>query len=361
MFPFGCVESCPGCRYRALPPAESDARKQAWVASNLAPWRAALAPLRAPAMRWGYRRKALLHARPGPSGWEFGLLRRRGREAELIAIPACPLHEPALNQRLEVLRTLIPPDLPLAFVQASGAMLTLVLKCHPAPAWRAWAGAQEGALRAAGVASLALNWNPAAGRRALSSRHQELVFGPDFVREGGLLHGAQSFRQQIPEVESAALSLAEEFLAQAGLSLAADLYSGAGASLSRWRARGWEAVAVELGGEACRAAELNAPGALVLKGKVEHRLPQLEAFLAGRPFVLYTNPPRGGHDPETLEWIRRAAPLRIAYLSCNARTLARDLARLDPGFVVESLKPFDFFPQTDHVESLALLRARSEV
>jgi tRNA/tmRNA/rRNA uracil-C5-methylase (TrmA/RlmC/RlmD family) len=49
--------------------------------------------------------------------------------------------------------------------------------------------------------------------------------------------------------------------------------------------------------------------------------------------------------------------VRIAYLSCSAGTLARDLAGLESaGYVVCSLHPFDFFPLTHHVECLALLR-----
>ncbi|MGZ3706933.1 MAG: hypothetical protein ACXVA8_12970, partial [Bdellovibrionota bacterium] len=305
---------------------------------------------------------ALLHARliPG-SGWNFGLLRRLGpqsRLTELVAIPDCPLHESSLNFRLMVLRTLIPLDAPLVFVQASGAILTLVLKCARNEEWIAWARSLEPALREAGVESLYLNWNPAAGRRALSARHQEKLFGPDLIWEGGFAHGALSFRQQIPEVEDAALDRAEEFLATAGISAAVDFYSGAGASLARWVKRGWRAAGVELVAEACRAAEVNAPGATVLKGRVEHRLPQLGEFISGAPFVLYTNPPRDGHAGEALAWIALSRPERIAYLSCNQRTLARDLQALAPFFEIESVQPFDFFPQTDHVESLALLRRK---
>lgn len=353
--PSGCVERCPGCRYRVLPPSESDARKQAWVASCLAP--RPVAAIRSPARRLGYRRKALLHAGVGQSGWELGLLRRLGpqrREKELIPIPACPLHEPALNDRLTVLRSLVPDEAPLAFVQASGRVLTLVLKCAPSPRWLAWARAIEKPLRASGVESLFLNWNPSAGRRALSSRHQELVFGTALVEEAGLKHGALSFRQQIPEVENAALGLAEAFLG--GSEVVVDLYSGAGTSLARWRARGARVAGVELVAEACRAAELNAPGTLVLKGRAEHRLPQLDEFLRGAPFAVYTNPPRDGHAGEILAWLALRAPERIAYLSCNARSLARDLETLQEHYELAApVQPFDFFPLTDHVECLALL------
>jgi 23S rRNA (uracil1939-C5)-methyltransferase len=359
MIPQGCVESCPGCRHRALSPEESALRKTAWLGRNLEPWAPVLLPLRAPGRRWGYRRKALLHARFESGEWRFGLIRREGRDEFLVPIPGCPLHAPELNERLMVLRTLIPEGLPLVFVQATGTILTLVVKCPRSETVLAWARTLEEPLRARGVQSLQLNWNPAAGRRALSSRHQEPVFGPSLAQEGGLFHGAQSFRQQIPELEGEALGAAEAFLAHAGVPVAVDLYSGAGASLARWLARGWSAAGVELVGEACVAAARNAPGALTLKGRTDQRIPQLDAFLAARPFVLYTNPPRMGHDEATLAWILRAAPRRIAYLSCNPKSLARDLASLagSPAgrYRVERLLPFDFFPQTDHVECLALL------
>lgn len=353
------MERCPGCRYRTLPPEESDRRKAEWAGHWLTPLGAPVAPLKAPKQRWAYRRKALLHARAETGSWQFGLLRRmpeNRRETELVPIPSCPLHEPALNERLMVLRTLIPPGAPLVFVQASGTVLTLVLKCPRAENWVEWARTLEPPLTAAGVRTLYLNWNPSAGRRALSARHQERIFGEELVESDGQLHGAMSFRQQIPEVEGYALTLAENFLG--GAALIADLYSGAGASLARWRALGARTVGVELVAEACRAAERNAPGALVLKGRVEDRLPQLDDFLGSSPFALYTNPPRDGHAPEALAWIRLRQPSRIAYLSCNARTLARDLEVLGGGYEIEAAQPLDFFPQTDHVECLALLRRR---
>jgi len=357
--PDGCVELCPGCRYRELSAPESDRRKQEWASAQLAPWAHTIAPLRAPTQRWGYRRKALLHARPAAGGWEFGLLRRAGpRDFELVPIPRCPVHEPALNEALKVLRTLIPPRAPLAFVLASGGLFTLVFKCAPAPTLRAWAREQEPRLRAAGVLGLQLNWNPAAGQRAVSSRHQERVFGPALVEAEGEFHGALSFRQQIPTLEREALSLAEAHLARANAAVAVDLYSGAGASLRRWERRGWKVVGVELGGEACEAARRTAPGAAMLRGRVEHRLPQLDEFLGGEEFVAYTNPPRDGHAETVLAWLLERAPGRIAYLSCNAKTLGRDLVRLEGSYAVDRIQTFDFFPQTDHVESLALLTRR---
>jgi 23S rRNA (uracil1939-C5)-methyltransferase len=257
-----------------------------------------------------------------------------------------------------VLRTLMPAGIPLVYVLASGVIFTLVLKCHADEKWQAWARQLEAPLRAAGVESLFLNWNPAAGRRALSSRHQKLVFGKELVIDGGHLHGALSFRQQIPELEGAALGRAEKHLA--GAELIVDLYSGAGASLTHWLALGARVAGVELVAEACRAAEQNAPGAVVLKGRVEHRLPQLDEIVGKEPFSLYTNPPRSGHEPEVIAWMLSQKPLRIAYLSCNSKSQARDLAALSAQYeITGEIWAMDFFPQTDHVECLALLTKKT--
>lgn len=74
--------------------------------------------------------------------------------------------------------------------------------------------------------------------------------------------------------------------------------------------------------------------------------------------LLYVNPPRTGLEPEILTWaIDEFRPERLAYLSCSAGTLSRDLRALTvAGYKVEALVPYDFFPQTHHVETLALLR-----
>ncbi|MEZ5584571.1 MAG: hypothetical protein R3F37_19025 [Candidatus Competibacteraceae bacterium] len=73
---------------------------------------------------------------------------------------------------------------------------------------------------------------------------------------------------------------------------------------------------------------------------------------------MYVNPPRTGLEPEILDWtIQEYRPARMAYLSCSAGTLHRDLMGLTTaGYAVERIIPYDFFPQTYHVETLVLLR-----
>ena len=73
--------------------------------------------------------------------------------------------------------------------------------------------------------------------------------------------------------------------------------------------------------------------------------------------VAIVDPPRTGMDPRVLHAVAGSAPSRIVYLSCEPSTLARDAALLHKeGYSVERLELFDFFPQTYHIESLALFR-----
>ena len=69
------------------------------------------------------------------------------------------------------------------------------------------------------------------------------------------------------------------------------------------------------------------------------------------------NPPRKGADLATREAIVACAPHRVIYVSCDPDSLARDLDWLAAcGYSVAALQPFDLLPQTEHVETVALLR-----
>jgi 23S rRNA (uracil1939-C5)-methyltransferase len=67
------------------------------------------------------------------------------------------------------------------------------------------------------------------------------------------------------------------------------------------------------------------------------------------------DPPRQGLSPALRTWLREAGPPVLAYVSCNPATLARDSAALSSGgYRIASLDYYDFYPQTAHVESLAV-------
>lgn len=82
-----------------------------------------------------------------------------------------------------------------------------------------------------------------------------------------------------------------------------------------------------------------------------------EEFLENHPKadVLITDPPRDGMHQKVVEQILKLAPERIVYVSCNSATQARDLALMQDMYRVVKILPVDMFPQTHHVENIALL------
>ncbi|WP_086349045.1 23S rRNA (uracil(1939)-C(5))-methyltransferase RlmD [Candidatus Enterococcus clewellii] len=76
------------------------------------------------------------------------------------------------------------------------------------------------------------------------------------------------------------------------------------------------------------------------------------------PTVLVVDPPRKGLTPSFIETAMEMAPERIVYISCNPATLARDLKLFGEQYEVKKIQPVDLFPQTAHVEAVALLQKR---
>jgi len=82
-----------------------------------------------------------------------------------------------------------------------------------------------------------------------------------------------------------------------------------------------------------------------------------DEFLANHPKadVLITDPPRDGMHQKVVEQILKLAPERIVYVSCNSATQARDIALMKDDYELVKILPVDMFPQTHHVENIALL------
>lgn len=75
--------------------------------------------------------------------------------------------------------------------------------------------------------------------------------------------------------------------------------------------------------------------------------------------LIVLDPPRTGLSKETLAAVSGLQPREIVYISCNPATQARDVKLLSgSGYGLESLQPLDMFPQTEHIEAIALLRRR---
>jgi tRNA/tmRNA/rRNA uracil-C5-methylase (TrmA/RlmC/RlmD family) len=324
----------------------------------LAAWSDRLQPLRAAAKtaRLGYRERVTLTAAyDQTSGWRFGLMRRD----ELIAIHDCPVHDQRVRALVHHLAPRLPaPDvLPLAYLQVAGRQATLIVKEREVAASVLDAVVDD--LGSTGIEGLWLHLHPSAGRRLFARSGWRLIWGAGVSRDGlGLVHGPTAFLQPLPALHLEALEAAAAHLRPSKEASVLDLYCGHGATLRLWTGTGARTLGVELSGEAVRDAARNAPHAEVLRGACTQRLPQIRAWWkeGHGEGLTYVNPPRSGLDGEVARSLaQELRPMRIAYLSCSAGTLARDLDLLETaGYRIDAILPFDFFPQTHHVETLAL-------
>ena len=86
----------------------------------------------------------------------------------------------------------------------------------------------------------------------------------------------------------------------------------------------------------------------------------IPSLTLGKNCLAVLDPPRKGCDSAVLQALLSAMPGHIAYISCNPATLARDLRILTHGYDIKLIRPYDLFPRTFHVETLAVLERKNE-
>ncbi len=136
----------------------------------------------------------------------------------------------------------------------------------------------------------------------------------------------------------------------------ADLYAGGGTFSIPLAAAGADVVAVESASSSVRDLRYNADqnGVFVdvVGGDAARELKEL-----GRLDALVVDPPRAGLAENVPADIAAAAPGKVAYVSCNPSTWARDVARFDAcGYQLERVVPVDMFPQTYHIEVVSIFK-----
>jgi 23S rRNA (uracil1939-C5)-methyltransferase len=142
----------------------------------------------------------------------------------------------------------------------------------------------------------------------------------------------------------------------------ADLYAGVGLFAVALAARGGKVWAVEgdrFAGEDL-AANVRAWGERIriVRAPVEHALLDRPA---DPPDVLIVDPPRTGVSPAALDEMIAWSARRVVYVSCDPPTLARDATKLvAAGYAIGSLDGFDLFPNTPHVEVVAVFDRRPD-
>jgi len=152
-----------------------------------------------------------------------------------------------------------------------------------------------------------------------------------------------------------------------GESVVWDLYCGAGTITLAAARRSGRVVGVEINEGAVVDARRNAAANGIenvefFAGDLKDLIGRLGRGIGadGDPDVVIVDPPRAGMHEDVVEALIERRPQRIAYVSCNPTTQARDCELLSRAWDVEYVQPVDMFPQTYHIETVALLTLRSE-
>lgn len=295
----------------------------------------ALPPVMASPAVWRYRAKLTLAMR-GPTGARVIGLHPFDQPDVVFQLDDCPITDErvvAVWREIFAQETLLPTGAnrgAVRILENGGASVVIEGDSH-------WPTGQQ--FFDAMPAIETLWWKPEnQARRLVASRRDDL--------------SSASFAQVNPTMAALLREHVLERVRHHSPRSVVDGYSGSGATAIPLAKDGIKVTAIELDAHAAAAcsAQLPAPSRS-LAGRVEDLLPSaLPADL------VLLNPPRTGLAeavPVQLEAIV-AKPRAVIYVSCNPATLGRDLARM-PGYRIASVRGFDMFPQTAHVETVCEL------
>ena len=207
--------------------------------------------------------------------------------------------------------------------------------------------------RAAETSQLSIRSSPHTGdylvQPTLKSSEVSIHTGQKTYRESV---AGQEFRVASPSFfqvnvwQAARLAeLVKDALELTGDETVVDAYAGVGTFAVLLAPYARRIIAVEESTAAIADATENAAAysnVRLATGKVEAILPGLDAT----PDAVILDPSRSGCQPAVLETLLALRPNRIAYVSCNPESLARDLRALSRGYQIEAIQPVDMFPQT---------------
>lgn len=291
---------------------------------------------------WRYRTKLTLTMRRRGARWIAGL-HPYDDPARIFALADCPITD---RRVVAAWREIMDAD---TYFPDSKELRGSVRLTGDGPTFVLIGGSSWGARDqfAAAVPSIsAVWWEPASDkpRRLLFDRRQDRSPGASFAQVNAEM------------ADSLGAYVVDRARAYEPASVI-DAYSGTGRTAVALSEQGIKVTAIELDPDASEWAASRMPATgRAINAPVEDALP---GVLPADVVIL--NPPRAGVEKrvtETLE-AEHAHLKGVIYVSCNPATLARDLSRL-PSYRVESLRAFDMFPQTAHVETVCELRPAAE-
>lgn len=394
------LPQCSGCPWIESPLPEQHERKRGRIAELVDD--AGLRKLRGrdvgavvPSPREaGYRNRAKLmptylapFGAPGANPDRIGLGLFKPGTHVVYDIPRCPIHLPLINEIADRVRNLVRAcgielydeftslgELRAVVIRASErtntALVGLVTRTDDCPGIEELAVAiHSSASLAPAVSGVVQNVNGAPGNAIFGARSRVLVGEPTMTeRVCGIDFklGLTSFFQANTDIAELAYRKIEKELAVQKGDTFLDLFCGVGTIGLCAGQNAKRIIGVEESVEAIERAR-DAAGRAGASDTTYHaaRAEDLDPEFFTPPsssgrLLAAVNPPRKGVGANVLRRISESSIVRMAYLSCNPKTLLRDISMLESlGFTAVSITPFDMFPQTDQVETLAMLERDS--
>jgi len=334
---------CGGCHYQHMPYALQLEAKTQIVRDQLARIGgiadAPVQPIIGADDPWHYRNHIQFHVAPdGKLGY------MAARTNEVVPVEECHIIAPAVESLWRELELEL-SDLDEVILRAGTAT-----------------GERLAALRLPSAEDLEVEIDLPINCILLGDDCEMVLSGDDYFHErlAGRTYqvSAESFFQvNTAQAERMAQVVTERVLAgrdAAALSVL-DAYCGVGVFALTLAGSVARVVGIESAPSAVRDAQINAagtPNVEIMEGAVEDVLPSLE----GAFDVIVLDPPREGCAPVVLDAIAARGIARIVYVSCDPSTLARDVKRLSgKGYRLIDAQPLDMFPQTFHIETIAVL------
>lgn len=172
--------------------------------------------------------------------------------------------------------------------------------------------------------------------------------------------GPKSFYQTNSLQAYELYKVARDFAALKGNELVYDLYTGTGTIANFVAKKAKKVIGIEYVAAAIEDAKINSAfngisNTDFFAGDMKDVLTSDFIQLHGKPDVVITDPPRAGMHESVVNRLLEMESPKIVYVSCNPATQARDLQLLSTKYKITKVQPVDMFPQTHHVENVALL------
>lgn len=215
------------------------------------------------------------------------------------------------------------------------------------------------------IKTIVLNLNESKTNEILG-KDEKVIYGrgyiTDYIGQYKYYISSKSFFQVNTVQAETLYNTLKELLQLNGNEILFDLYSGVG-SIGIFLSDSVKKVyGIEIEEQAVNMANMNltennVTNAEYIAGSVESKIVEYEKRNI-KPDVIVVDPPRKGLDLESIEYILKFKPKKIGYVSCSPATLARDLRLLSSDYNVGTIVPVDLFPNSEHVENVALLELK---